>query len=446
LQQQDEDAWIQILICSEDTFINSNFGEDWIMENMQMELQRIVESFINKGSEGSYWDFKQNWHSNNADLLKDIICMANNTSIDMQDGYIIFGIEDSTFNVTGVSEDSNRKNQENIIGFLSSQTWSGEEIPNVDVETVEVSGKEIDVLIIYNSDVTPYYLLKDYSKTIDSGKNKTIIRAGVIYSRVGDRNTSSAECATKQAAEFLWRKRFGLVGSDYFKAVKRLKNVKGWYSTDDYDTLYNSEYGDIRIERDCSYNLKVKIGEGRGDTYIWVMDFPYLFASIFNWNMGGEEIGRRAKWDIFLNGRKLNISFYGVQATKQTYYHIEPNTYWDSELGIHLNDISNSIKYYAYIRNSIEFLAYNLFFTKQCYLEDQIAYNKAFTVIPVFESEQEHIEFMDYVKTNNNEFIAAVEAQSIDEMFPTYSKAVNTVIIYKLGKTLVQWLDYWRQL
>ena len=38
-----------------------------------MELQYIVESFIKKHSEGSYWDFKQNWHNNNSDLLKDII-------------------------------------------------------------------------------------------------------------------------------------------------------------------------------------------------------------------------------------------------------------------------------------------------------------------------------------------------------------------------------------
>ncbi len=415
------------------------------MGRTQMELQRIVESFINRASEGSYWDFKQSWHSNNADLLKDIICMANNTTIDMQDGYIIFGIEDSTFDIIGVSEDNNRKNQENIIGFLSSQSWSGEEIPKIDVKTVEVSGKEVDVLIIYNGDVTPYYLLKDYSKTINYGKNKTIIRAGVIYSRVGDRNTSSAECATKQAAEFLWRKRFGLVGSDKFKVAKRLENVESWYSTDDYDTFYNSEYGDITIERDYNYNLEVKIGEGIGDTDIWVMDFPYLFTYILNWNIGEEELGRRAKWDVFLNGRKLNISLYGVQATRQTYYHIEPNTYWNRELGIHLNNTSNSIKYYAYIRNSVKFLAYNLFFTKQCYDEEQKMYNRAFTVIPVFESEQEHNEFMGYVKTRKNDFTTAVEAQSIDEMFPTYSKTVTTVIIYKFGKTLVQWLDQRRQ-
>lgn len=36
----------------------------------------MVLSFINKASEGEYWDFKQEWHKNNADLLKDIVCMA----------------------------------------------------------------------------------------------------------------------------------------------------------------------------------------------------------------------------------------------------------------------------------------------------------------------------------------------------------------------------------
>ena len=111
-----------------------------------MELQKLVKSLIDRASEGSYWDFKQSWHSDNADLLKDIICMANNTTENMQDGYIIFGIEDKTYKIVGVSGDDNRKNQENVIGFLSSQTWSGEEIPNVDVKSIEIAGKECVVL------------------------------------------------------------------------------------------------------------------------------------------------------------------------------------------------------------------------------------------------------------------------------------------------------------
>jgi len=298
-----------------------------------MQLQHKVKMFIEEQSEGSYWDFKQNWHNNIADLLKDIICMANNTTVDMQDGYIIFGVEDKTFKITGVSGDDNRKNQENIIGFLSSQIWASEEIPNVEILTIQIEGKEVDILIIHNRSVTPYYLLKDYEKSFH-GKGKTILHAGVIYSRVGDRNTSSAECATKQATEFLWKKRFGLIGTDDVKVAKRLKNMKYWYSTDEYETFHNSEYGDIVIKRDYNYNLKVNIGKEKSETKIWMMDFPYLFTNMFNWNIGEGETGRRAKWDIFLNGRKLEISLFGVQSTKQSYYHIEPNIYWDKEYSV----------------------------------------------------------------------------------------------------------------
>lgn len=35
---------------------------------------RIIEILINKGHEGEYWDYKQEWHINMEDLLKDIIC------------------------------------------------------------------------------------------------------------------------------------------------------------------------------------------------------------------------------------------------------------------------------------------------------------------------------------------------------------------------------------
>ena len=411
-----------------------------------MELKQIVESLISKGYEGSYWDFKQKWHDNNADLLKDIICMANNTTPDMQDGYIIFGIEDKTFNIIGVSEDANRKSQENIIGFLSSKSWSGEESPDVEIKSIKISNTEIDMLIIRNNSVTPYYLLNDYCKTDSSGKNKIIVRAGVIYSRVGDRNTSSAECATKQSAEFLWKKRFGLVGSDEFKIIKRLQNIDNWYSIQDFgfDTIYNREYNDIRIERDLQYELAVDINDGRSETVTWVMDFPYLFTSVLNWNIGQHETGRRAKWDIILNDRKLEVSLYGVQGTRQDHYHIEPDMKFDGELGIKYDEYNNSIQYYFYYENNINYLAYKLFFEKQCYHDDQKALNKAFTVIPIFENEKEHNEFLDYVKKHKEDFKNAVDTQDINEMFPLYAKNVKTVIVYKLGKTLVQWLEKWR--
>ena len=41
------------------------------------DLQELVLSLMEQGKEGEYWDFKQEWHDDIADLLKDIICFAN---------------------------------------------------------------------------------------------------------------------------------------------------------------------------------------------------------------------------------------------------------------------------------------------------------------------------------------------------------------------------------
>lgn len=151
---------------------------------------------------------------------------------------------------------------------------------------------------------------------------------------------------------------------------------------------------------------------------------------MLNWNIGNEEIGRRAKWDIYLEGRKLDISLYGVQATKQTYYHIELGTYRDRKLGLCLNDMTDSIKYYAYVRDSIEYPAYKLFFTMQYYCEEQKDYNKTLLVMPIFEDKREHNELMKYVKKRKDDSKKDVEKQNMDERFPLYSESVNTVISY----------------
>ena len=90
------------------------------------------------------------------------------------------------------------------------------------------------------------------------------------------------------------------------------------------------------------------------------------------------------------------------------------------------------------------YLAFSLFFDKQCYQDKDLSYDKALAVIPVFKSKQEHVDFIGYTKTHINEFKEDVVNQNIDEMFPDYAKNVNTVIVYKLGKTMVQWLENWR--
>lgn len=81
-----------------------------------------ISELINLRTEGDYWDFKLKWHENNADLLHDIICMANN--LVNRDAYIIIGVSDSKnpdgVRVQGVAE-AGRKNQQNLIDFLKDK-------------------------------------------------------------------------------------------------------------------------------------------------------------------------------------------------------------------------------------------------------------------------------------------------------------------------------------
>lgn len=82
-----------------------------------------IETLIQTGREDDWWDFKECYHEDKASLLHDIICLANNRA--NKDAYLIFGVQDKTFNIMGVENDTNRKNQQNIVDFLSSKSFAG---------------------------------------------------------------------------------------------------------------------------------------------------------------------------------------------------------------------------------------------------------------------------------------------------------------------------------
>ena len=55
-------------------------------------FKNTVFKLIDEKREGTYWDFKKEYHCNKARLLHDIICLANN--IDNREAYLIFGVTD----------------------------------------------------------------------------------------------------------------------------------------------------------------------------------------------------------------------------------------------------------------------------------------------------------------------------------------------------------------
>lgn len=141
---------------------------------MGVELREEILMLIDTKREDDYWDFKEKFHSNSANLLHDIICMANNR-VD-RDAYIIFGVADKSFEVVGVETDENRRSQQQMIDFLKSKKFVAGIRPRVELRNLLIAGHEIDVLIIKNSTDTPYYLTEDFP---DQGRR---VRAKHLYS------------------------------------------------------------------------------------------------------------------------------------------------------------------------------------------------------------------------------------------------------------------------
>lgn len=208
-------------------------------------IEEIID-LIELKKEGNYWDFKEYWHDNNADLLHDIICFANN--LVNRDSYIIIGVEDKSYTITDVKNDPNRKNQQNIIDFLKSKKFIGGIRPDIEVKTIEIQNCEIDILIIKNTFNTPYFLLEEYR---DKGE---CVRRHSIYTRVGDTNTPKDSIADINQIEYLWKKHFLLTESPIKRIFELLKDKHNWeerYINNQtiYYYTFNPEYT-INIEAD----------------------------------------------------------------------------------------------------------------------------------------------------------------------------------------------------
>ena len=201
-------------------------------------LKNLIEELIAANREDDWWDFKQCHHQNKADLLHDIICLANNRAD--RDAYLIFGVEDKTYNILGVENDPNRRNQQGIVDFLRSKSFAGQVRPRVEVRTISINDHELDVFIVKNSTDVPYYLTKDYN----DGQKK--IRANYIYTRVQDNNTPIDTCADLNHVEYLWKKRFELITTPLEQLKVLLKNPDDWIEEE--SRYYHKMFPQFTIE------------------------------------------------------------------------------------------------------------------------------------------------------------------------------------------------------
>ena len=254
-----------------------------------MEFKDEILSLLHSKSEGGYWDFKRSWHEDDASLLHDIICLANN--IENRDCYLIIGVDEkNNFEFYLLNDDHNRKNSNELTIFLRDKKFFGGIRPSISLQTITVEGYEIDVLTVKNDTHTPYYLTEDYSSRKKNLKKPKVVLKQNIYTRINDTNTPINQTADIDKIEYLWRKRFGLYLSVEEKMQLYLSDIKNWVYDDERGMLYyrmeplfsielqRLDYDEEKFQSKRSeFYDQLMSDKGRGDTW---EEFEIKYANV----------------------------------------------------------------------------------------------------------------------------------------------------------------------
>lgn len=325
-----------------------------------------IEKLISLKQEGSYWDFKREWYSQDkkADLLHDIICMANNLS--NRDSYIIIGVdEENDYSFSSVMDDPNRRNTQQLVDFLRDKHFAGGVRPVVHVENISIGENEIDVIVVHNSDATPFYLTEKYQSVMSNN----------LYTRVMDSNTPKNKSADLSHIELLWKKRFGLLASPLERMMIFLKNPGLWDCSPSCfeEKLYYRFSPEFTIET-------VMDDSKNGYQY-------YLF----------NQTDIHPRWyDINLYYHQTMLaSLEGVSLDGGRYFTPSPRTD-----GISLTQYHNwDVAFKYYIKNSIEYIVHEFYYHPDGD-DETIAHNRFMKCILVFECDSEKENFKEYLKLN----------------------------------------------
>lgn len=210
----------------------------------ESQLELSIKELIDKKREGQYWDYKREWHSNKATLLRDIICLANTNH--KGNRYLIIGVDDSG-EIVGVENETQvespvckRYKQNQLIDFLSKNNFSNDNVPEIDLKTLMIQERLIDVIIIYDKSQKPYYLTADYK---DQGE---YVKGYYIYSRKGEVNTPKNQQCPEYEIGQMWRERFGLGMSPLERFKILLSKSEDWSQTNP-EQHYHKLFPEFRI-------------------------------------------------------------------------------------------------------------------------------------------------------------------------------------------------------
>lgn len=340
-----------------------------------MMLKDKIINLIQDKREGSYWDFKAEYHKDKAELLHDIICLSNNLS--NQEAYLILGVADNG-HILGIANDPNRKSQEELISFVTGKKFAAGRYPKVSLMTFEYEEKEIDVILIDPKGYVPYYLEKSETDK-KSEKNKTI-NAGSIYTRVEDKNTPINTTASPLDTEKLWKMHFGL----YPTPIKRLQNYlltpEKWmpnstgyfYSESPEYTVYENE--DIAEKENYSTLVTpfYAYNQYNSNTLYFHQEFKHHSTVLYD--------------------RQCIALDSGVYTTPVPEFGV-----------INFNVYQDDTIYYRYFIENTILYNIHLFMYKGSSMEEKIAMRKFLECILVYKNDEEKEYFEQYILSNKEE-------------------------------------------
>lgn len=232
-------------------------------ESLYLEIMNL----INSKTEGQYWDFKREPHENNKTLVHDILCLAN--AKHDGDRFLIIGVDDPSEDCKIIGLDGNtpkRKKEADLNDILNNIEFSGGNIPIVNVRTLNIGNKEIDVIIIKNTMNKPYYLEKNYG----------IVKAYHIYTRTGDRNTPKDKNANFTDIEYMWKERFGLNLDVEERFELYLDDIDNWM--DEFETKDTALYKPVP-------EFSIELTEFNESDYVEPFNTFYLNNSLLYGNI-----------------------------------------------------------------------------------------------------------------------------------------------------------------
>lgn len=202
-----------------------------VVRHTEMDIRQLLDQ-----PESEWLDFKMVHHADTLSLLHDILCLSNAWAERRR--YLVYGVKNDG-ELVGVATDANRRKGADVQDLLRSARMN--RIPTVSMRTEIVDGHEIDLLAIENRPDKPFFLLADKEY------RGQVIRAGVVYTRIGDTNVPLKECAPEANVELAWRERFGIGLSPLKRIYRLLEDPNAWTQVDGEEYMYHRDFPEFTV-------------------------------------------------------------------------------------------------------------------------------------------------------------------------------------------------------